>query len=227
MNILINKNYNTYLENIINFKSAKNNLVIAFPTGNTPLEMYQYLTKKKINWKNVSIFMLDSYFPQDPKDPNSFYSYIKTNLLDHINFPPSNFHILNSATKDTQQECQQYEEEIRKAGGLDLAVLGIGENGHIAFNEPGTVKESLTHLSKLTTETIMANGRNTPEYGLTMGIQTILNTKKIIVLAKGAKKAKAIYNAVKGPISSDCPASFLQEHRDVIFLLDSEAAILL
>lgn len=213
------------------FKLINNTSTIALPTGNTPVDMYTELVKLSgtdLNWLKTNIFILDVYYPQDPNDPNSFYSYIKNNLLDNINLPPENFHILDSNTKNTVEECLKYEENINKAGGIDLAILGIGENGHIAFNEPGTLPNSETHLTNLTPETLAANG-NIPgiNQGLTMGIKTIMSAKKIFLLAKGKAKAKAVRDAVEGPISTSCPASYLQNHADCTFYLDEDAASLL
>lgn len=203
--------------------------VLALPTGITPLEMYKglvFLTKtQNFSWQKIKIFMLDTLYSQDSHDPNSSYSYIKKTLVDHIDLPKENFHILDSQTQNPKIECQKYEEEIKRANGIDIAILGIGTNGHIAFNEPGTSADSLTHLAELTPEILVANG-NIPgiTQGLTMGIKTILSARKIILLAKGKEKAQAVYNAVKGPISPDCPASFLQTHLDVTFILDKDAA---
>lgn len=206
------------------------NLVLAMPTGNTVIGFYKILVQETNNvfYENIRIFMLDTYYPQDTNNPLSFYSYIKKNLLDHINLLSENFHILDSNTQNPDLECQNYEKEIQQAGGIDLAILGLGGNGHIAFNEPGTSSDSVTHLAQLTPETLTANG-NIPgvTQGLTMGIKTIMSAKKIILLAKGKAKAKPVCDAVRGPISEECPASFLQTHPDVTFFLDSDAASLL
>lgn len=210
-----------------NFHNCKN---IALPTGNSPLGLYKYIiVHNQVNWKLVKIFMLDVIYPQNPLDPKSYLTYIKTFLIDHINLPLNNFHILNSATKNPYRECQKYEEMINKAGGLDLAILGIGPNGHIAFNEPGTLFDSVTHIAALTKETKKHLGfkENANIKGLTMGLKTIMMVKKIILLAKGKVKAKVILNAVRGPISTTCPASVLQNHPDCSFFLDSAAASLL
>ncbi len=154
--------------------------------------------------------MLDAFYPQNPADPGSFYSYAKTNL------PGVGFNILDSNAKDPDKECRDYEAKIQAAGGLDLAVLGIGPNGHVAFNEPGTDPNLPTHKARL---------ENQPfEFGLTMGIKTILGAKKIVLLATGADKAAAIKAALTPPPRLDCPASWLQNHPDCTFLIDQEAA---
>lgn len=183
---------------------------VALPTGNTPLGMYRLLREKTIDWSKIKIFMLDAFWPQEPNDPTSFYSYAKTNL------PGVEFNILNSNAADPETECRDYEAKILAAGGLDLAILGIGPNGHIAFNEPGIDPNSLTHKAKL---------ENQPfEFGLTVGIKTIMSAKKIILLAKGAGKAAAVKAALTPPPNLSCPASWLQNHPDCTFLIDQEAA---
>lgn len=193
---------------------------MALPTGNTPIGMYLELKKRNIDWKKVKVFMLDVNYPQNPAEPTSFYSFAQKYL------PSKKFNILNSQTKDPEKECREYEEKIKAAGGLDLAVLGIGENGHLAYNEPGTDWKSLTHMAKLSLETIKIN-KLKMQYGLTMGIKTIMSAKKIILLAKGADKAAIVKRAVEGPMDKNCPASILQTHPDVTFILDQEAASLL
>lgn len=198
----------------------KNKTNIAVPTGNTPTLLYARLIKNStINWSTINIFMLDCYYPQDPRDPESFYMYIQNNLLRHISLPEKNFHILESNTKDPAHECKQYEEAIRNAGGLDMAILGLGVNGHIAFNEPGTSSNSLTHVAKLQNQKFT--------YGLTVGIKTITTAKKIVVLATGKNKAEAVKNAIHGAVNESCPASFLQDHPDTTFFLDEYASSLL
>ena len=187
--------------------------VAALPTGKTPIGMYLELKKMNLGWTKIKIFMLDVNYPQDPKDPDSFYNFAKKYL------PTEKFEIMNSQAKDPEKECEEYEAKIQAAGGLDLAVLGIGANGHIAFNEPGTGFGSLTHLAKLQNQKF--------EYGLTMGIKTIMSAKKIILLAKGAAKAAIVKRAIEGLVTEACPASILQTHPDATFILDREAAGLL
>lgn len=192
---------------------------IALPTGNTPTPLYARLIKKSINWPAITIFMLDCYYPQDPNDPESFYMYMQNNLLRHVSIPEKNFHILDSNTKNPANECNEYEKSINNAGRLDVAILGLGENGHIAFNEPGTSSDSLTHQAELQGQKF--------NYGLTMGIKTIISAKKIFLLATGKTKATAVKKALSGAIDASCPASFLQDHPDTTFFLDEAAASLL
>ena len=224
--------YTTAVQLVKQIINSTSKVVVALPTGNTSTPLYAQLTQDKtIDWSKISVFMLDCYFPQEKNDRESFYTYITTHLLDKIYLPAQNFHILNSSCANPEFECQKYEKEILKAGGLDLAILGIGLNGHIAFNEPGTPEDSLTHLTKLAPQTIKENNsdqkKSFPQYALTMGIHTIMSAKKIIVLASGSKKAQAVKDALTQPVSSQCPASFLRKHNSVTFLLDKEAAQLL
>jgi len=186
---------------------------LALPTGKTPIGMYLELKKIKFDWDKIKIFILDVNYPQNPSEPESFYSFAKKYL------PAKKFFILDSRTQNPEQECREYERKIIQAGGLDLAVLGIGANGHIAYNEPGTSFDSLTHLAKLQNQKF--------EFGLTIGIKTIMSAKKIILLAKGAAKAVIVKRAIEGPVDISCPASILQTHPDATFLLDREAGALL
>lgn len=215
---------------ILNIFDKNQKSVIALPTGKTPIDLYHNLitqTKAKtVNWNSLIIFILDVMYPQKVKDPLSYDAFIHKHLLNNINLPLNNFYILDSETKDPENECANYEKNINDAGGLDLAILGVGKNGHIAFNEPGSSFESVTRKVKLTDQTRITNGGidKIPEYGLTMGIKTIMSAKKIFLLAKGKSKTEIVKNAVQGPISTDCPASILQTHPDCTFFLDEEAA---
>jgi len=186
---------------------------VALPTGKTPVGMYLELKKLNFDWSQIKIFILDVNYPQNPSEPESFYSFAKKYL------PAKKFFILDSRTQNPEQECREYERKIIQAGGLDLAVLGIGANGHIAYNEPGTSFDSLTHLAKLQNQKF--------EFGLTIGIKTIMSAKKIILLAKGAAKAVIVKRAIEGPVDISCPASILQTHPDATYILDQEAGALL
>lgn len=207
MSIIISEDFDRQAADLIVGKT------LALPTGNTPIGMYLELKKKDIDWKKIIVFVLDVNFPQDPAEPESFYNFAQKYL------PTKKFNILDSQAQDPEEECRAYEAKIKAAGGLDLAVLGIGPNGHIAYNEPGTSFDSLTHLAKLEDQKF--------EYGLTMGIKTIISAKKIILLAKGASKAEIIKRAIEGQISELCPASVLQRHQDITWLLDPAAGSLL
>lgn len=207
-------------------------LTIALPTGNTPTPWYALITTdKSIDWSKVTVFMLDCYYPQEPANPLSFYSYIKNHLLDKVDLPPENFHILNSATVDPVEECKNYEKQIKLAGGLDLAVLGLGENCHIAFDEPGTPENSLTHLANVSQETVAVNNttenQEFPTQALTMGIKTILSARKILMMAVGNKKALAVKTSLTHTPCEEYPSTFLQKHQDAMFLIDDAAGCLL
>jgi len=208
-------------------KFIQNNLVVALPTGNTPIGMYQELIKRSkqglIDWRTVKIYMLDSYYPQNQNDPESFYTYIKQHLLSKIILPKENFNILNSEAIDPNKEGKDYDEKIKQEGGLDLAILGIGENGHIGFNEPGSSVDSLTRLVQLSDVTKKINKIEFNQ-ALTMGIQTIFQSKRVIVLAKGENKAEAVKQAIEGKQTVNCPASLLQNHPDISYYLDNEAS---
>lgn len=214
MPIIIAENFDREAAELISGKT------IALPTGNTPVGMYQELKKRNLDWGKITVFMLDVNYSQDPAEPDSFYSFAKKYL------PTPKFNILDSLAKDPAKECADYEAKIAADGGLDLAVLGIGFNGHIAYNEPGTGFDSLTHLAELSPETIKINNLQV-HHGLTMGIKTILNARKILVLVKGAAKAAMVKRAIDGPVDVNCPASVLQRHPDVTWLLDPAAGSLL
>lgn len=223
---------NDFEEEIVNqLLEISNNkfIVFAFPTGNTPIVLYNKLSNSSLNWSKIKIFMLDSLYPQKINNPFSYSVFIHKHFLSKIKIPEKNFHILNSETKNPYEECKTYEKLINKSGGLDLAILGIGQNGHIAFNEPGSPFDSVTRKVKITDETRIANGgiKNTPEFGLTVGIKTIMNAKKIFLMAKGKNKADIVKKAIQGPITSAFPASILQTHPDCTFFLDNDAASLL
>ena len=209
--------------------TKKQKCVLALPTGNTPSLLYRRIVNNsQIDWSGISIFMLDCYYPQLQNNPDSFATYIHNELINHITIPIGQFHILNSETDHPEVECAEYETAIANSGGLDLAILGLGVNGHIAFNEPGTEPDTLTRRVTILPDTIQANDptgqKKLPTQALTMGIRTILSAKKIFVLATGIKKADAVKRAISGPVSRDLPASFLQEHTDVTYFLDEAAA---
>lgn len=160
---------------------------------------------------------------------------MRDNLFDHVNIPKENTNVPRGDIPEDKvsQHCSEYEEKIKKHGGVEIQILGIGTNGHIAFNEPKSPHDSRTRLVDLTKETIEANSRffktveEVPKKAITMGIGTILEAKQIILVASGKSKAEAIKSALEGPVTLDCPASALQEHPNVTFILDNEAASLL
>lgn len=217
------------------FIRRNSRVTIGLPTGNTPTGMYRLLVGRhraqRLDFAGVTTFNLDEYWGLAPDHPASFAWYIRTNFLDHVNIPPGRSH-WPSSTGDAQLVCREYEEAVRREGGLDLAILGIGANGHIAFNEPGTPFSARTHVARLTEETrrIAARGpefqrlEDVPEAGITMGIATIMEAKTVLLLASGPAKAKAVAGAVAGPVTEDLPASVLQRHGDVTVVVDEAAA---
>ncbi|MCR1898296.1 glucosamine-6-phosphate deaminase [Irregularibacter muris] len=208
--------------------------VLGFATGSTPEGMYQKLIeankKGDIDFSKIKTFNLDEYYGLEKENPQSYYYFMQDKLFNHVNMDPQNTHIPNGMAEDTEKECREYEEKIEKAGGIDLQILGIGNNSHIGFNEPDTEFVRDTHLVGLNEDTIQANARffeseeEVPTQALTMGIGTIMKSKKIVLMASGKGKADAIYNTVKGEISPEAPSSILQLHRDVILVIDQEAA---
>lgn len=214
----------------------KQSLRLGLATGSTPVGMYDKLIKlyktKKIDFFNVQAFMLDEYYQISKKDKNSYYYYTHNKILNHVNIKKSNFKILDSETEDPKKFCKEYDKMIRK-NHLDLQILGVGVNGHIGFNEPGSRRHSKTRMIRLTEDTRKINSRffksidEVPKYALTMGIGTILKTKKIILLANGKNKAVAIKNLVKGKVGKKWPVTFLRKHKNLILILDEEAARLI
>lgn len=208
--------------------------VLGLATGDTPLGMYKELIRmyneNMIDFSKVKTFNLDEYYGLG-KDNNQSYNYYMTNnLFKHINIDKENINIPNGMVKNIEEECISYEKRIKEAGGIDIQVLGIGVNGHIGFNEPDVNFEAETHLVNLDEKTIESNSRffkcieEVPTKAISMGIKTIMHSKKIVLLANGASKADAIAKTVNGKISPEVPASILQLHQDVAIIVDKEAA---
>ncbi|MBU3128036.1 glucosamine-6-phosphate deaminase [Clostridium tagluense] len=211
--------------------------VLGLATGDTPLGMYKELillyNKSEVDFKEVTTFNLDEYYGLNRENPQSYYSYMMANLFNSININRENINVPKGMAKDVKAVCSDYEDKIKQASGIDMQVLGIGGNGHIGFNEPDVNFEAETHLVNLDEETIEANSRffdsieDVPVKAISMGIKTIMNSKKILLLANGIGKAEAIAKAINGKISPKVPASILQLHNDVTIILDKEAASLL
>ena len=213
--------------------------VLGLATGKTPLPLYEeliYLHREEgLSFKNVVTFNLDEYLGLEPTDPMSFRSYMQRNLFDHVDIPPKNIHFLPGIIPDGKiaARCSAYEGEITRAGGIDYQILGIGRNGHIGFNEPGSPVNSRTRqvqLSDLTCHDAAQEfdvTRNVPTQAVTMGCGTILKTRKIVLLAWSAKKAPVVRRAIEDPVTDDVSASYLQTHPAARFFLDPPAAALL
>lgn len=208
-------------------------MTLGLATGSTPIGMYQYLIKdhkeNQTSYENIITFNLDEYIGLDESNKNSYKYFMNDQLFHHINIDPANVHIPNGKTDNSERECELYEEKIKEKGGIDLQLLGIGANGHIGFNEPGTSFKSRTHVVKLAEKTRSDNARffekieDVPTHAITMGIQTIMESKEIVLLASGEGKRETIKRLLTGPISEDFPASCLHNHPNVTVIVDEEA----
>jgi glucosamine-6-phosphate deaminase len=201
-------------------------IVLGLPTGRTPIRMYERVVaacgREYHCFRDVVTFNLDEYVGVDRTHPGSYCSFMKRHLFDFIDIDPANAHIPNGTAADAGAECARYERAITAAGGLGLTFLGLGSNGHIAFNEPGTPFDSRTRVVTLTESTRAANaalfGESVPTHAITMGIATILESKSIVLLASGDKKRQAIERLRSGEITEEFPASVLWKHPDVTVL---------
>lgn len=216
--------------------TANPRAVLGLATGSTPIGLYQNMIadheKNGTSYRGISTVNLDEYAGLDVTSDQSYIYFMRHNLFDHIDVKPENTHIENGKAADRQAECDRYNallEELPR----DIRVLGIGSNGHIAFNEPGTPFGSVTHIVDLTESTIKDNSRmfasidEVPRQAFTMGLKNIMNAKKILILANGANKAKAVYGLVRGEVTEKVPASILQLHPDCTLICDEAAASLL
>lgn len=210
--------------------------VIGLATGSTPEDTYAELIqlhqKQNLSFAKVSTFNLDEYWGLDGDHDQSYRYFMNDRLFNHVDIRPWNTFVLNGKASNPHLECQAFEQKILSMGGVDIWLLGIGGNGHIAFNEPGSTVDSRTRLVNLTPQTIAANsdGRffkdaaEVPRCALSAGIGTIREARRLVLLATGSKKADAIAAAVEGDFTTECPASLLQDHTDCTFIVDKEAA---
>lgn len=214
----------------------KPDAVLGLATGSTPIGLYKNMIEDHkengTSYKNIKTVNLDEYAGLDYSSDQSYVYFMRSNLFDHIDIDLKNTNIENGKAVDRQAECDRYNrllEEMQQ----DIQVLGIGSNGHIAFNEPGTPFGSVTHIVDLAESTIKDNSRmfasidEVPRQAFTMGLKNIMNAKKVLILANGANKAKAVYGLVKGEVTEDLPASVLQLHPDCVVIADESAASLL
>lgn len=208
--------------------------ILGLATGDTPMGMYSELirlyNKKELDFEHVKSFNLDEYYGIEKNNNQSYYYFMYNNFFKYVNIPMENVNIPNGSATNIEGECLRYESEIRAAGGIDIQVLGIGANGHIGFNEPNVNFEAETHLVTLDKMTIESNSRffknmlEVPTKAISMGIKTIMHSKKIVLLASGISKADIINKAINGKINPELPASILQLHQDVTVIIDKAAA---
>lgn len=216
---------------------SKPDSVLGLATGSTPIPAYQELIRLNkagaVDFSAVRSYNLDEYCNIPVDHEQSYHTFMKVNLFDHINIDQANTHVPNGNAEDPAAESAAYDAAIVQAGGIDVQVLGIGCNGHIGFNEPGDAFLYGCHQVQLTRSTIEANRRffaseaDVPRQAISLGIGSIMNARRILLLATGANKAQAIYDSVKGDVNPQVQASILRTHPDVIFLLDKEAASML
>jgi glucosamine-6-phosphate deaminase len=219
---------NMVSEIIIKEIRKKPNLTIGFATGKSPLGAYKNLIREhkkgKVDFSRIKTFNLDEYYPINADDKKSYRAYMFNNIFNKINIKKDNINLLDGTAKNFKKECEDYEDKIKK-NPIDLQIVGIGVNGHIGFNEPGSTIVSRTRLVDLASETIKRNkylGK-----ALTMGISTILKSKRIILLASGKEKARAVRDFIIGDIDKNIPASFLRKSKNLIVIIDKEAGSLL
>jgi glucosamine-6-phosphate deaminase len=219
---------------VVEVLNTKPNAVLGMATGSTPLGLYQELvrlhTEGHLDFSRVTTFNLDEYVGLSVNHPQSYHYFMQQHFFRHVNIPPQNINIPSGTTSNYPAFCEWYEQRIAECGGIDLQILGIGSDGHIAFNEPTSSLSSRTRLKTLSKQTIDDNARfferreDVPVYSITMGVGTILDARKLILVANGKAKARAIAQAVEGPVTSMVTASAIQLHRDATVIVDGEAA---
>lgn len=237
MKVIKTKDYEQMSRVAANILSAqvimKPKCVLGLATGSTPIGTYDQLIKwyekGDIDFSEVTTINLDEYKGLSPENDQSYRYFMNTHLFDHINIDKNKTYVPNGLEPDSEKACSQYNQIIQKYGGIDLQLLGLGNNGHIGFNEPGSAFEKETHCVSLTQSTIDANARffssmdEVPREAYTMGIKTIMQAKKIVVVVSGLQKASIVKKAFFGPITPEVPASVLQLHNDVTIVGDEEA----
>ena len=243
MRVIIRNNYENMskwtadyiVEKINKFNpTSKNPFVLGLPTGSTPLGTYRELINRykegKVSFKNVVTFNMDEYVGLPEEHPESYHSFMFNNFFNHIDIPKENINILNGNATNLEEECQRYEDKIKSYGGIHLFMGGIGPDGHIAFNEPGSSLTSRTRKKNLTTDTIIANSRffdndinKVPKTALTVGVGTVMDAKEVIILVNGHNKARALYHAIEGAVNHMWTVSILQTHPKGIIVCDDAA----
>lgn len=243
MRLIINKDYESlsvwaadYVAARINAAAptAERPFVLGCPTGSSPLGMYRHLAELcrqgKVSFANVVTFNMDEYVGLPEDHPESYHSFMWTNFFGHIDIRRENIHILNGNAPDLEEECARYEDAIKAVGGIDLFMGGIGPDGHIAFNEPGSSLSSRTRVKTLTTDTVIANSRffggdvdRVPKTALTVGVGTVMDAREVLIVCNGHSKARALKHAVEGGVSQMWTVSALQLHPHAIIVCDEAA----
>ena len=243
MRVIIKKDYDAcsawvaqhIARRIVDYNPSESNpFVLGLPTGSTPIGTYRALIELykagKVSFKNVVTFNMDEYVGLDDKHPQSYHYFMFDNFFNHVDIDKKNIHILNGTAQDKEAECAAYEKAIEAAGGIRLFFGGIGSDGHIAFNEPGSSLASRTHVATLTKETVGANARffggdlsKVPTQALSVGVGTICDADEVIIMATGRVKALAVAQGVEGAISHQWAVTALQLHKDAVIVCDDEA----
>jgi glucosamine-6-phosphate deaminase len=219
---------------VVEVLNTKPNAVLGMATGSTPLGLYQELVRlyqaEIIDFSRVTTFNLDEYVGLQMTHPQSYHHFMHEHFFQHVNIPRHQINIPSGTTSNYHAFCQWYEARIAECGGIDLQILGIGSDGHIAFNEPTSSLSSRTRLKTLSKQTIDDNARffqkreDVPVYAITMGVGTILEARKLLLVASGKSKAKAIAQMIEGPVTSMVTASAIQLHKDAVVIIDDAAA---
>jgi len=241
MRVIIHRNYNDaslwaafYIADKINTCEAERPFVLGLPTGGSPCEIYRQLVRmhknRKLSFARVRTFNMDEYAGLDENHPQSYHRFMAENLFDHIDIDRKNVRILDGMAVDLEKECRLYEEAIAAAGGIDLFVGGMGSDGHIAFNEPGSSLRSRTRIKTLTEETRIANSRffggdpaQVPAAALTVGVGTVMDAREVLIIVSGSRKARALQAVVEGGVSHLWTLSCLQMHPHAVIVCDEDA----
>lgn len=237
MKFVICENYDEAMEKaaaiVADLVQTKPDCILGLATGSTPVGMYDRLAQAyeagQLDFSRVQSFNLDEYYPISPENDQSYRYFMNTQLFDRVNIDKNNTRVPNGSTADPQKECADYEAAIDASAGVDLQILGIGQNGHIGFNEPADDLHAFTHLTDLTPSTIAANARffasadDVPRQALTMGMASIMKARKILLLVTGASKREALKKLMSNEITTAVPATLLQVHPDVTVICDRAA----
>ncbi len=245
MRILIHKDYDRLSKWVAHYVAQKinqhnptpgNPYLLGLPTGSSPMGTYSELInlykEGKVSFKNVVTFNMDEYVNLPEDHPESYHYFMWSNFFDHIDIPKENVNILDGNAKDLEEECHLYEERIKKSGGIDLFLGGIGPDGHIAFNEPGSSLSSRTRVKTLTYDTILANSRffdndvnKVPKTALTVGVGTVMDANEVLIIINGYRKARALKMVVEEGVNHMWTVSMLQLHRYGLIVCDNEATM--